>query len=448
MADADSDDPTPGAVVRLLSPEDLSILALETATVAGHTCKLIVLAGAIDPDRLRASIASRLEPALPLRMSLGELDGKPCWRQSPSVDLAAHVVVGDDQPLDPAGLRAAAARIFEQRLDRGGPLWRIDVVPRLTDGGSALIWRLHHALADGATAMRIARLALWDEAPNPAGGHPSPNDGHPNPDGGRPVGRSAGAAATSAAARHRRLAGLRAAAREAPHWHRSPLDGDIGGQREVAFASVELEGLRHAARAVGATLNDAVLTVVAGGLRGWLEARHGRLGPIRVKVPVSLHGPAAGGSDEDTLGNRDSFFCLDLPLSAADPLARLREVSRETRLRKESHDAQQIDALMARLGRVPQLRSFAERILTHPRSFALNVSNVPGPRQPISVLGTPVSGLYTLVEIRAHHALRIAVISLVDTLNFGFTADPTLLPDVTALAAFVQADAARLVAAS
>jgi WS/DGAT C-terminal domain len=130
----------------------------------------------------------------------------------------------------------------------------------------------------------------------------------------------------------------------------------------------------------GATVNDAVLTVVAGGLRRWLEAQHGHLGRVRVKVPVSLHTPSPEPSDEGAEpGNRDSFFCLDLPLEPADPLERLDSIRRATAVRKQGHDAQQLDALTRELARVPPLRRFAERALAHSRSFALNVSNVPGP---------------------------------------------------------------------
>ena len=138
----------------------------------------------------------------------------------------------------------------------------------------------------------------------------------------------------------------------------------------MAFTSVELEGLRTAARAAdGATLNDAVLAVVAGGLRRWLEERHGHLGAVRIKVPVSLHGVASPGDDGAEAGNRDSFFCLDVPL-AADPLDRLRAIRDATRIRKDGHDAQQLDALMHRLGHAPQLRSFAHAFsLTLARSL-------------------------------------------------------------------------------
>jgi WS/DGAT/MGAT family acyltransferase len=248
---------------------------------------------------------------------------------------------------------------------------------------------------------------------------------------------------------HHRLGGLLAAAREAPRpWLRSPFDGHIDARREVAFTTAGLAELRRVAAATdGATVNDAVLAVVAGGLRRWLEAHHGHLGAVRVKVPVSLHGPPlAPGDDARQPGNRDSFFCLDLPLGSADPLHRLAAIRRATRVRKQDHDAQHLDALLRELAGAPRLRRFAERVLAHPRSFALNVSNVPGPRRPVAVLGVPVRAMYTLAEIGEHHALRIAVVSLASTLSFGLVADPTLLADVGHLASGIQAEAATLTA--
>jgi diacylglycerol O-acyltransferase / wax synthase len=443
-----ADESSASELLRHLSVEDLSILALETDTVAGHTCKVIVLRDPIDARKLRASIGPRLGRVPALRMRLSQTGGEPCWMLDREVDLDGHVVVASAPgPVDMYGLRKLVARLFEQRLDRTRPLWRIDVVPVLDTGGSALVWRFHHAVADGYTSMRVARAALWDQGSDATA----------------PAGRIGGA--PSAQSRHRlgalahsrhRLSAVHAAAREAPQpWHRSPFGGRIAAQRSVAFVSVQLDGMRRVARASdGATINDAVLTVVGGGLRRWLESRHGRLGSVRVKVPVSLHQsatPRGGGEHRDSApgsdtGNRDSFFCLDLPLQPADPLARLRAVGHATRVRKEGHDAQQLDVLMRHLAHVPQLRSFAERVLTHPRSFALNVSNVPGPGRRVTVLGAPVRALYSLAEIREHHALRIAVVSLADTLNFGLTADPTLLSDVDQLADHIGHEAAALVA--
>ena len=426
-----------GLVVRRLSAEDLSILALESETVAGHMCKVIVLGEQIGLDRLRDSIRSRLQRVPELSMRLGGVDGELCWVLDPDVDVDAHVVsYFIAKPLDEAGLRAAVAGVFEERLDRSRPLWQIDLIRQLAGGGSALIWRIHHAVADGATAMRMASGALWDEEPiadAPGASSAEQLSAHP---GMQPV-------------THHRFEALRAAAREAPHpWLRSPFDGHVGARRSVAFARVELAGLHRVAAATGgATVNDAVLSVVAGGLRRWLELHHGQLDSVRVKVPVSLHHPSATTAPEGAdPGNRDSFFCLDLPLESSDPVARLAAIQRATRVRKQGHDAQHLDALMSELAHTPRLRRFAERVLAHPRSFALNVSNVRGPREPVHVLEAPVCEFYSFAEIRELHALRIGVLSHADALTFGLVADPTLLGDVHNISRGIQAEAAALTA--
>ena len=132
-----------------LSAEDLSILALENETVAGHTCKVVVLEKAIDVDELREKIASRLELAPELRMRLGERDGGLCWIPDPDLDLAQHIQASESADAD---LCTTVARLFEQRLDRARPLWRLDVAS-VSDRRYALIWRIHHALADGSTVI-------------------------------------------------------------------------------------------------------------------------------------------------------------------------------------------------------------------------------------------------------------------------------------------------------
>jgi diacylglycerol O-acyltransferase len=424
--------------LRPLSDEDLEILALECETVAGHTCKVVLLDAAISADDLRASIASRLDAAPELRLRLKDVDGVLHWYPEADVALADHVVADDDSPLDAEALRRRVAELFEERLDRSRPLWRIDVLSRVEGGGSAVVWRIHHALADGTTAMRIAREALWEEPEADAGTQADARGGtHPHPH------------AADSAARHRTDCVL-ALARETPQpWLRSPFDGAIDSKRSVAFATADFEGLHRVAKAIcGATVNDAVLTVVSGGLRRWLEEHHCHAGAVRVKVPVSLHGAdSSHGRPEVELGNRDSFFCLDLPLGPPDPGERLAAIHCATRARKHDHDAERLDALMQELGHAsPRLRQFAQHLLASPRSFALNVSNVPGPRRPIRVLGVPARAVYSIAEIGRRHALRISVLSLAGTLRFGLCADPTLLPGVEHLAAAIEDEADALVA--
>ena len=138
-----------------------------------------------------------------------------------------------------------------------------------------------------------------------------------------------------------------------------------------------------------------------------------------------------------------------MPLGESDPVMRLRAVQRETQACKQDHDAETLDALLRELARVsPRLERFAERVERSPRAFALNVSNVPGPREPVHVLGAPVTALHSLAEIGERHALRVAVVSLADTLCFGFCADPAIVQDAQLIAEGTEEAAAALVAAT
>ena len=409
-----------------LQPEDRAILELEGATVAGHACKVVVLGeGAPATEALREAVGDRLARAPELSRRLVEVDGAPAWAPAGSVDLREHVAaVPVAAPLDADGLRREVARLFAERLDRSRPLWRMDVAP-LEGGGAAVIWRTHHAMADGTTAMRLAREVLWD-AGAVAAAAPAHHPSAPADD----------------ARRRAHLAGF--LRRELPERGRSPFDGRIGTRRRVAFAALPLGPLHDAARAAcGATVNDAVLSVVAGGIRRWLEARGGRLRTIRLQVPVSLH------HEGDDAANRDSFFCVPVPLDEPDPVARLRAVHAAAALCKAEHDAETLEELMSGLARMsPELQRLAARMEASPRAFALSVSNVVGPREPVAVLGAPVGALYSVAEIGRRHALRAGVVSLAGTLHLGLCADPALVDDVDGMADGAEAEARALIAAA
>jgi diacylglycerol O-acyltransferase len=408
----------------VLTDEDRAILALETGTVAGHTCKVVLIGpGAPSAKQLAAAVEPRL-PAVPaLTRRLAGSARQPVWVDDDRFDIGAHVAAANVDPCDDGALRTEVARLFAERLDRSRPLWHIDVVPR-PGGRAALVWRVHHALADGTVAMHFADAVLWDddrEAPAAHRAAPAAHD----------------------AGRHVRLAAfVRHEVELSPR--PSPFDGTIGHQREVAFAAAPLRALHDAARRLAdATVNDAVLTAVAGGLREWIQHHHGRLGRVRVKVPVSLHHPGDGE------GNRDSFFTLELPLGEADAVDRLAAVRAATAERKACHDAETLDVLMRDLARVsPRLEHFCRRLEASPRTFALNVSNVPGPPGQVSVLGAPVEAVYSLAEIGERHALRVAVVSLGGQLNFGFCSDPAIVSDLDLLAHGVEAEANALLAAA
>jgi WS/DGAT/MGAT family acyltransferase len=415
-----------------LSPEDKAILDLECSWIAGHTCKVVSLGpGAPGVAELRGLIGERIAGVPELTRKLGGSEREPLWVPDESFDVGHHVRASE---LGSAPDREAeldeVARLFEQRLDRDRPLWAIDVVPR-AGGGTVLVWRIHHALADGTAAMRFAEELLWDADYDAAGAVS------------RPAGSGSPAHARGEHPDHVRRRGHLAAFIErefAGSVHRSPFDGEIGTRRRIAVAEVSLPKLHDAAKALaGATLNDAVLAVVAGSLRRWFERHHGPLADFRVRVPVSLH------REGDDVGNRDSFFSVRLPLGVEDPVERLRVVSAETKVRKAEHDAERIEHTVAAIGRhSAKLAAFVERIESSPREFAVNVSNVPGPRHPVSVLGAPVEGLHSIAEIGLRHGLRISAVSLADRLYFGFNADPALVDDVESMAEGVELEAAEL----
>ncbi|HEX3910405.1 MAG TPA: wax ester/triacylglycerol synthase domain-containing protein [Solirubrobacteraceae bacterium] len=413
-----------------LAPEDRAILDLECRTIAGHTCKVVRLApgegASFDVERLRERVAARIALAPALTRKLGGSEQAPAWVVDEDFDLRQHIVSARvERVLDRPALLELVARLFEQRLDRSRPLWRIDVAP-LADGGAALIWRIHHALADGTASVRYARTLLWDEAPEAQMS-------------------AAQAHAAHAADEQRRRAHLAGFLRReyARGECRSPFDGTIGTRREVAFAAVPLAPLHEAAKALdGATLNDAVLAIVAGAVGRWVSRRHGELGTLRLQVPVSLH------NEGDALANHDSFFSVGLPMNEPDPVARLRLAHAATSERKQDHDAEYRERLLRELSGLPPLEHFVTRIERNPRRFALSVSNVPGPREPVSVLENPVARLHSLAEIGEHHALRVSAMSLAGLLCFGLCADPHLVDRLQLMADGIEQEAEALLDAA
>jgi len=295
----------------------------------------------------------------------------------------------------------------------------------------ALVWRIHHALADGITTMRLGEAVLWDPVTSLQDVPLKPQSVRPEDD---------------HADHHRRLGHLSAfVLREfGESLARSPFDGKVGSRRSIDFATVALPALHEAAkRLAGATVNEAVLSIVAGAIRTWLVRHHGELGSVRMRVPVSLH------QLDDDAGNRDSFFTLPVSLTDPDPIARLRKIHKDSAKRKLEHDAQDRVSYLDSIGPVaPRVRRFVERLESGPRSFALCVSNVPGPRHPISVENARVRSLYHLAEVGRRHGLRVAVVSHSDRLEFGICADPGIASDVEELARGIEAEAAMLCASS
>jgi diacylglycerol O-acyltransferase len=391
----------------LLSAEDARILALESGTIRGHTCKVMVIGGERGAEQVRAHLDERLAAVPRLMQRLDPGDGPPAWSDDPGFSLERQVI--GRGALDDVAFRGLVGTLMATPLDRERPLWAMDVVSPLAGGRTGIVWRIHHAIADGITAMRMARELLLeptgDEAPARGPGLHAGRSSRP---------ASAVRTAMSVPKTLRRELGRRAIP--------SPLARRVGPRREVAFVDAPLEELRRIGHAASerATVNDVALSAVAAGLRAWLDELGSPAEGLRVKVPVSLH-----HQGEPDAANRDSFMMVDLPLEQDDPLERLVAVARETRDCKQRHDAETLDDFFRDLSHLSRsLERHAQHWAMSPRVFTLNVSNVPGPPGPQLVLGAPLLELHSLAEVAHMHALRVALVSAAGRISFGLCADP------------------------
>ncbi len=353
--------------------------------------------------------------------------GRPAWVEAEQVDLDWHVSEpAHADPLSDEELRAAVGDLLSERLDHTRPLWRFDCLP-LTGHRVAIIGRIHHAMADGVSAIKLAAGLLWDldvQTPNPHASETAPEPARA---------KASPAAPAAGAAEERILVRLPAALwRELRPGRDTSLDQHIGPKREVAWSSFPLERLKRIGHSApeAATVNDVVLAVVAGALRRWLPEAGGVAQDLRVQCPVCLH---AREEEKGELGNRDSFMNVDLPIAEPDPHERLRLINAETSERKFDHDADALYAFFHALSRFRPLYKGVTRLTAGPREFALSVSNVPGPRERAVILGHAVEQFCSFAEPADRHALRISVVSLEGELAFGLCSDPEAISKLDGL---------------
>ncbi|HEX5821517.1 MAG TPA: wax ester/triacylglycerol synthase domain-containing protein [Solirubrobacterales bacterium] len=415
-----------------LSVDDAQILRLESQVIKGHTGKVLILAPdsegePVSVPKVRERVAERMGafPRLGQRVVEPRLRlGRPVWIEADRIDLDWHVAEPEHaDPLSDEELRAAVGELLSERLDHTRPLWRLDVLP-LTGNRAAIVGRIHHAMADGVSAIKLAAGLLWDrdvETPNPHAMATAPRPAKSDPSPGPAAGAS----------EERILVRLPSALwRELRPGRDTTLDQHIGPAREVAWTTFPLERLKRIGHSQGATVNDVVLAVVAGALRRWLPQAGGIASDLRVQCPVCLH---AQEEEKGELGNRDSFMNVDLPIAEPDPQERLRFINSETSERKLDHDADALYAFFHALSRFRPLYKGVTRLTAGPREFALSVSNVPGPRERAVILGHAVEQLASFAEPADRHALRISIVSLGGELAFGLCSDPDAISNLDAL---------------
>lgn len=205
----------------------------------------------------------------------------------------------------------------------------------------------------------------------------------------------------------------------------------IGPRRTVAFAELSLPVAKSVARRRGATVGDVVLATAALAL-GRALRRTGEVHPwLRTMVPVNTRPRDAGRE----LGNRISFVFVELPVAERRPRAVLDEVARQMGEHKRCGNAGALDGLlrMARFAPLP-VRDLLAWLATRPQTFNTVVSNIPGPREPLYVLGRRLRAAYPAVPLARGHGLSVGVLSYRDVLHVGLYADPGVVPDLDEVA--------------
>jgi WS/DGAT/MGAT family acyltransferase len=217
----------------------------------------------------------------------------------------------------------------------------------------------------------------------------------------------------------------------------SPLNAQIGAHRTLVGYRAPRELLRDARAARGGTLNDIGLTVVAGALRE-LAIRRGEtpLAPLKAMVPVSMRAAGEAGP-----GNQISMVYIQLPVHLAAPVERLEAVRAQMQGLKDSGRAEGTETLYAIGSLLPApLRSPMVKAMASPRVFNLTISNSPGPRGDVRVLGCEMDEVYSVVPISQQHSLAIGMVRYRRELFIGCYADPVALPEARELPALLDAE--------
>lgn len=401
--------------------------------------------------------------------------GRPLWIDDPDFNLEYHVRHSAlPAPGSEAQLLEMAARVASNPLDRTKPLWEFWLVEGLAPAAGsqterfAMIAKNHHALVDGVSGIDLATVLL-DFTPEPMQIDTSglrPWQPQPEPSALEMLlagARDAAAAAAGLAAQamtaatqpSRSLELLRDAAEgvgelvwaglnPAPE---TPLNVTIGPHRRYRIARQRLADYKAIKNALGGTVNDVVLTVVAGGLGTWLRSRGFSTDGLEMRalVPVSIRGEDERG----TLGNRLTVMRGPLPVYIQDAVARLSVVSRAMDDLKSSKQAVGASTLVAVNDIAPPaVLAQASRLQFSTRLFNLLVTNIPGPQVPLYILGRELQDLFPLAFLPQGHALAVAIMSYNGRVEYGLLGDFDALPDIDVIAAGIDASLAELVQAT
>nr|BFD81375.1 wax ester/triacylglycerol synthase family O-acyltransferase [Streptomyces sp. Xyl84] len=441
----------------LLAPLDLAFWNIESADHPMHLGALGIFsatsstAGAHAADLLAARAAG--VPGLRLRI-------RDVWRplgpRQPSADGRRHSLAdGLRRPLGFGGaarepdpcfdplhhvrlhtpatdFHAAAGRLMQRPLERNRPPWEAHVLPGEDGTCFAVLFKFHHALADGLRALTLA-AAVLDPVDLPARRpRPAQPPRGPLPDVRSLPGLLRGAFFDVGRALDigARVARSTLVARTTP-----ALTAEPTGTRRTAGVVVDIDDVHLVRKAVGGTVNDVLIAVVAGALRRWLEERGEACDGIapRALIPVSRRRPRTAQPP----GNRLSGYLMELPVGVPDPLRRLAAVRTAMDRNKDAGPDRGAGAVALLADHVPALGHRLGGPLVGQAArlwFDILVTSVPLPGFGLRLGGHPLTAVYPFAPLARGQSLAVAVSTYRGQVHYGLVADAKAVPDLNRLA--------------
>lgn len=453
-----------------MSPVDTAWLRMDRATNLMMIVGVIVFDCRTDFKRLRNTVESRLvERYRRFRQcAVAEVAGA-WWQDDPAFDLDFHLRRRSlPAQAGKRELQALASELAVQPLDPGKPLWCFDLIEEY-GGGSAMVVRIHHCIADGIALVGVI-LSLTDTSPQAAPQKRSAakvRAAAEEPAGGMlefladtlgsavSMGSELGSKALQLASdpdrlsvygRHgigllTELAKLLAMPADSP----TSLKGKTGMAKRVAWSElIPLPEVKALGKALGCSVNDILLSAVAGALRAYFVQKGESVRDVEVRamIPVNLR----SARHEGTLGNRFGLGTLSLPVHEANPFARLFLVRQRMNELKGSYQPPLTLALLGAVGIAPKLvqQQFLD-ILAAKASTVM--TNVPGPRQPLYLAGSRLDELMFWVPQSGDIGIGVSILSYNDNVQFGLITDRNFVPDPETIAPLFAAEFEKMLLA-
>jgi WS/DGAT/MGAT family acyltransferase len=409
-----------------LSRADLAWLHAEAPTSHFVVTSLALFDEPLDVDRFKTMLSHRI--ALHPRLSQvittpwNPLAGQR-WTAARNFDLDAHI--HRTASAAPGGLAALAAYVgglVGRPLDFGRPLWEAHIVDGPGRGG-ALVTRFHHSLGDGQAMVRML-LSLTDGSAD-AWEQPLRRPR-------RTTRRRRGAAWTPHLPDFPGLVrtGVQAAGTLARLTLFDPdpptsLRGDLTLVKRVAWTEpLPLDLVKGTAKASGTTVNDVLVSVIAGALGNYLRKRGEDTIGLRIRAMVPVNMRAA--NDTAMSGNRFSLVYLELPIGVTDARERLMKVKIEMDRIKGSMEPAVGWLLVQSLGLLPaQVEQMASTFYAGKASLVL--TNVIGPSKRIYLAGSPIRQMTFWEPESGGVGLGVSIYSYAGEITVGVVSDRNLV---------------------